>query len=149
MSDAARKAKRIDDLSWSDFAESAIWEFTAGRDETWVRPVRRSTIPRKGSSLQVAADFTLGDRTVIPGFVEITTDEGNQFGLGPFRGFTLFCPGCVLHIQSAQPDPREVRHVVRELGKPWECAFPIRFELRALVDGENEVRTGEIDGDLF
>jgi hypothetical protein len=135
--------------------EYPIWEFAtdeearAEQDETWVRPTPLRTIPSDACSLQVAADFTLADGTSFLGYIDTTTNIKAQFGGGLFGTICVFTENGVTSIPSIEPAPREVRNVMRDLGRTWLKVFPISFVLRVSVEGESRCREGTIDGNAL
>jgi hypothetical protein len=109
-----------------------------GQDETWIRPLERVTIPREAASLSVAADFVTADGTPFVGIVALSADEGMVF-----EGADLLARGAYIYAAHGERTPlRYKTSASSELGKPAAGIYPLRFTLRALLDGEAAARSG-------
>jgi hypothetical protein len=86
----------------------------------------------------VAADFVTADGSAFAGVVSLSTSEGIDF-----KGASLIADGAC--IQAAQGDKTPLRYKTRtasELGKAPAHIYPLRFTLRARLDGEAAARSG-------
>lgn len=117
-------------------------ESIEGRDETWIRPVPMSAVPKDAYSLSVAADFLTNSGRAFAGVIGVTTAEGLEFGHGALlvEGAYLFVP--TAHFFLAQKARAEL---VNALGEAESEIFPLRFTLRVCIEGECVPRTGSID----
>ena len=136
--------KPVEALTREDLDAFSIWEFAddeagdEGQDETWIRPLERATIPREADSLSVAADFMTADGTHFVGIVALSTDEGIAF-----EGAGLLADGAYIYAAHGEKTPlRYKTSTASELGKPSAAIYPLRFTLRALLDGEAAPRSG-------
>lgn len=136
--------KPVEALTHEDLDAFAIWEFATGheedegQDETWIRPLERATIPREADSLSVAADFMTADGTPFVGIVALSTDEGIAF-----EGAGLLADGAYIYAAHGEKTPlRYKTSTASELGKSPAGIYPLRFTLRALLDGEAAPRSG-------
>lgn len=135
--------KPVDTLTSEDLDAFKIWAFAIGeegeaQDETWIRPLERATIPRDAASLSVAADFVMADGTAFVGIVALSTDEGIAF-----EGAGLLAAGAYIYAAHGEKTPlRYKTSASSELGKPAAGIYPLRFTLRALLDGEVAPRSG-------
>jgi hypothetical protein len=136
--------KPVEALTREDLDAFTIWEFALGeegdeeQDETWIRPLERATIPREADSLSVAADFVTADGTLFVGIVALSTDEGIAF-----EGASLLADGAYIYAAHGEKTPlRYKTSTASELGKPPAGIYPLRFTLRALLDGEAAPRSG-------
>jgi hypothetical protein len=144
MDTTLQTRKPVDALTREDLEAFVIWEFAIGeedddeQDETWVRPLERATIPRDASSLSVAADFVTADGTPFIGIVALSTDEGIEFD-----GAGLLAGGAYVYAAHGARTPlRYKTSTASELGKPPTGIYPLRFTLRALLEGEAAPRSG-------
>lgn len=144
MKSALQTRKPIDALTSEDLDACTIWEFAMdeegddGQDETSVRPLDRSTIPGDASSLSVAADFVTADGTQFVGIVGLSTDEGLEIACA-----SLFAGG--IHVYAVHGEKTPLRYktsAASELGKAPSEIYPMRFTLRALLEGEAAPRSG-------
>jgi hypothetical protein len=141
-----RTRKPVSRLTLSDLRSFPVWEFcideegVEGQDETWIRPLARSTIPRKGWSLPVAANFTFKDGSNFKGFVVTTTasDDSDQPGAVLFFGGRQVCVPTKTEFNrnAAKKD------LLKALAREAKAVFPIRFQLQVLVHGEMTLRSG-------
>lgn len=134
--------KPIEALTPEDLDAFAIWEFSMeeddDRDETWVRPLDRSTIPLDASPLSVAADFVTADGTRFAGIVGLSTGGGLKITSG-----SLLAEGA--YVYAGHGEKTSIRYktsAASELGKSPADIYPLRFTLRALLDGESAPRSG-------
>ena len=136
--------KPIDSLTLSDLEVFPIWEFATdeegveGQDETWVRPVAGSEVPKEAVSLSVAADFIAPNGSRYAGIMEVTTAFA-----APFPAASLIVNEQYLYIDGA-PGSRERKRLARRLGGEESEIFPLTYTLRARVVGEAAVRTGQV-----
>jgi len=142
METTLQTRKLIDALTPEDLDAFAIWEFAMeesdSRDETWIRPLDRSTIPLETSSLSVAADFVTADGTRFAGIVGLSTDEGLEIASG-----SLLAGG--VYVYAGHGEKTSIRYktsAASQLGKPPVDIYPLRFTLRALLEGEAAPRSG-------
>ena len=144
METTLQTRKPIDALTSKDLEAFAIWEFAVdeeaddAQDETWIRPLERATIPRDALSLSVAADFVAADGTPFVGIVALSTDEEMAFD-----GAGLLADGAYVYAAHGAKTPlRYKTSAASELGKPPGGIYPLRFTLRALLEGEAAPRSG-------
>lgn len=144
METTLQTRKPIDALTSKDLEAFTIWEFAMDeeaddeQDETWVRPLERATIPRDALSLSVAADFVAADGTPFVGIVAVSTDEEIAFD-----GAGLLADGAYVYAAHGAKTPlRYKTSAASELGKPPGGIYPLRFTLRALLEGEAAPRSG-------
>lgn len=144
METTLQTRKPIDALTSKDLEAFTIWEFAMDeeaddeQDETWVRPLERATIPRDALSLSVAADFVAADGTPFVGIVAVSTDEEIAFD-----GASLLADGAYVYAAHGAKTPlRYKTSAASELGKPPGGIYPLRFTLRALLEGEAAPRSG-------
>lgn len=136
MNPTLQTSKPIDALTPEDLHAFTVWEY--GQDDSWVRPLERSTIPRDTRWLSVAADFVTADGTPFVGIVALSTSDA----IG-FDGASLLTGGAC--IQAAQGEKTPLRYktlTASQLGKPPAHIYPMRFTLRAKLDGEAAARSG-------
>jgi hypothetical protein len=136
MNPTLQTRKPIDTLTAEDLNAFMVWEIA--EDDTWVRPLSSSTIPRDSSSLSVVADFVTADGTSFLGIVALSTSDATRFD-----GASLVTGGAC--IQAAQGEKTPLRYktlTASQLGKPPAHIYPLRFTLRAKVEGEAAVRSG-------
>ena len=144
METTLQTRKPIDALTSEDLEVFAIWEIAMdeeaadAQDETWIRPLERATIPRDALSLSVAADFVAADGTPFVGIVALSTDEEMAFD-----GAGLLADGAYVYAAHGAKTPlRYKTSAASELGKPPGGIYPLRFTLRALLEGEAAPRSG-------
>jgi hypothetical protein len=144
MEASLQTRKPIEALTPEDLDAFTIWEFALDKeedeqqDETWVRPLDRSTIPREASSLSVAADFITADGTRFVGIVGLSTDGGLEIASA-----SLLAEGA--YIYAGHGEKTSIRYktsAASELGMPPRAIYPLRFTLRALLEGESAPRSG-------
>lgn len=146
MNPSLRTRKPVDELQPEDLDAFPIWEFSLDeegvdeQDETWVRPVPRNVIGHDQYSLTVAANFITASGGEILGAVGVTTADGFEFGHG-----VLLYTGRYIFVPSAEfPGAKKERKAVAmALGMQLKQVFPLKFTLRALVEGETVFRQGE------
>jgi hypothetical protein len=126
--------KPAEELTPGDLDAFSIWE----QDEIGIRPLERRTIPREAVSLSVAADFVTVDGTSFVGIVALSTDEGMAFD-----GASLLSGGAYIYAAHGEKTPlRYKTSTASELGKTPADIYPLRFTLRALLEGEAAPRSG-------
>jgi len=136
--------KPIDQLTLEDLRDFPVWEFATdeegveGQDETWVRPVRTSRIPKDAWSLSVASDFVCPNGTRFEGIMDVTTAIHD-----PIPAACLIVAGVYMYVGGA-PGSRERRVLATKLGGAEEDIFPLKYTLRVLVEGESAYRTGDV-----
>ncbi len=120
------------------FEAFPIWEYADdeegndGMDETWVRPVNATMVPRR-SYCQVAADFSTPAGKTFFGFVTVSTLEGKPD----------VCQGVIFYNRKnlfiSNPEAFGFKDSRRELLIGLELtekkAFPMTFTLRTQVTG--------------
>jgi hypothetical protein len=139
METTLQTRKQIDALTSEDLEAHMIWECAMEeQDETWVRPLERATIPRDTAALSVVADFVTADGTSFVGIVALSTNEGIAFD-----GAGLLAGGAYVYAARGERTPlRYKTSTASELGKPPTGIYPLRFTLRAMLDGEAAPRSG-------
>ena len=120
------------------FEAFPIWEYADdeegndGMDETWVRPVNATMVPRR-SYCHVAADFSTPAGKTFFGFVTVSTLEGKPD----------VCQGVIFYNRKnlfiSNPEAFGFKDSRRELLTGLELtekkAFPMTFTLRTQVTG--------------
>jgi len=142
-----RTRKPINTLESKDMVAFPVWEFASdeegveGQDETWVRPVKTKVIPADSYSLSVAAHFITASGKELPGLVGVTTAGAIKLGpavLLPVGKYIVFpFPGD----RNAEA---EFRAAAALLGMSEAEVFPLRYQLKVLVEDESIYRSGEI-----
>jgi hypothetical protein len=131
--------KPVDQLTVDDFVAFPVWEYAddeewiEGRDETWVRPVASSVVP-KHSYTHVAAHLTAACGEQFDGFVTVTTLEGPPD----------VCQGVIFHgheyLFVSNPEAfgfKESRQgLLATLGRTEAEVFPLTFRLRVAVEDD-------------
>lgn len=151
--------KPAHELNLDDLKVFQVWEYcldeegVEGQDETWVRPFIGSTIPADAWSLQVAAEFTLGDGSKFDGFVDVTT--ASMEDLVPVLGEeALSQPDAVIFVEGrhayvptkAVYNYSEAREeLAKVLARDLGAIFPIGYVLAVPVEGEQQPRRGELN----
>jgi hypothetical protein len=146
MNPSLQTRKPVDELQPEDLEAFRIWEFALDeeeieeQDETWVRPVPGNVVGLDLYSLTVAATFRTASGEAISGAVGVTTADEFEFGHG-----VLLHEGKYIFVPSAEfPGAKKERKAVAlALGMPVNQVFPLKFTLRALVEGETIFRHGE------
>ena len=141
-------------LTLADFNQFPIWEYATdeeseeGQDETWVRPVGRKHIPVGEYSQLVAASFTAPGGLSFQGFMVVTT-AGDPFEISPgaIIGRRLYAvlPTISRGEAEAKKYPwslRERKELERLLRLDGHALFPLQYQLRVLIRGEKEKRSG-------
>jgi hypothetical protein len=140
-----RARKPVDQLSLDDFAVFPVWEYAddeewvEGRNETWVRPVASSVVPKR-SYTHVAARFTAACGKQFDGFVTVSTLEGPPD----------VCQGVILHNREYLPvsNPEafgfeESRQgLLATFGMSEAEMFPLSFRLRVAVASDAQYSGG-------
>jgi hypothetical protein len=143
METTLQTRKPIEALTPEDLDNYTIWERAmdeedANQDASWIRPLGRATIPRDTGSLSVAADFVTADGTRFAGIVGLSTGEGLAIASG-----SLLADGA--YVYAAHGEKTSIRYktsTASQLGKSPADIYPLRFTLRALLDGEAAPRSG-------
>jgi hypothetical protein len=133
-------------LALRDLERHPIWEHAISseglpwRDESWVQPVRRRTIPWDAYSLTVAAWLTLRSGERFDGSAYVSTAEGVvdvPMGSVWIGGRWYFIP---------VPGPIEAgarEELAGAVGGKVEEVFPIRWTLKVPIEGEEGLRSEE------
>jgi hypothetical protein len=135
--------KPIVTLQADDLEAYPIWEFCLdeeeleGRDETWIRPLDASAIPKGAYALSVAATLTTASGFEFKGFVAVDTAEGFEVS-----GFALPFPRYCFVTASASD--AEKAAFARIVGVTSMSPFPVRYRVCAMVEGEQTPRVGQI-----
>ena len=142
METTLQTRKPIEALTPADLDSHTIWECAMeaddNRDDTWIRPLASSTIPRDSGALSVAADFVTADGTRFAGIVGLSTGEGIAIASG-----SLLADGA--YVYAAHGEKTSIRYktsTASQLGKSPADIYPLRYTLRALLDGEAAPRSG-------
>ena len=136
--------KPVNHLTLADLERFPIWEFALdeegveGQDETWVRPVESNAIPRDSRSLTVSATFTLANGNIHHGVVGYSAADG----MGSFECGVINSEGVYLFIPHNFPP--ELPSFIASLGADVRGVFPMKYQLKVPVEGERDLRTGEI-----
>lgn len=145
MSATLDTRKPIDSLTVDDLDAFPIWAFAmdeeevVGRDETWVRPVASNTVPLGAYALSVACDFRGPTSHEFEGFVVLSTATAQA---NP-DGVVLLYRGRYLSLSLGTEAGR--RRTADLLDLPIDEVFPLNYEVRVRVDGENEGRRGILE----
>lgn len=133
--------KPVTELNVDDFATFPVWEYAddeegaEDRDETWVRPVDTTIVPKR-SYTHVAADFATACGKQLAGFVTVSTLDGSPEacqGVVFHDGVFLFVsnPGAFGFNESR-------KHLLSALGLSEPEVFPLSFRLKvAMADQPN------------
>lgn len=138
--------KPIDALTHDDLEAFQVWEFaddeegTEEQDETWVRPVDTAVIPQGAYSLSVAARFTTAAGLELVGFIGVSTDDAFEISHASLITSNRYLYLPAVSYADAETDYNEL---AAALEQPLSAVFPLRFELRVLLDGERVFRYGE------
>lgn len=133
-------------LSARDLRRYPIWEYATDseglpwRDETWLRPLQRRTVPWNTYSLTVAATLTIRSGQAFEGDAYVSTVDG-----------TVDVPTGHIRIRDSWyyiPSDNPLESAAREeiagvLGLRVDDVFPIHWQLKVPVEGESVLRTGE------
>ena len=134
METSLQTRKPIDGLTPEDLDAFAIWESSMDQ----VRPLERTTIPRDAGALSIAADFVTADGTRFAGIVGVSTDAGLEIASGG-----LLADGA--YVYAGHGEKTSIRYktsAASQLGMAPADIYPLRFTLRALLDGEAAPRSG-------
>lgn len=137
--------KPVDRLTLADFAAFPVWAYAddeegvEGRDETWVRPVDSSVVP-KGSYTHVAAEFTATCGKRFSGFVTVSTLDGRPD----------VCQGVVVHNgkQRFVSNPEACgfdesrKHLLTAVQLTPAEMFPLSFRLCIPIAGRTKYTGG-------
>lgn len=136
--------KPTDALTPEDLDRFTIWEVAMEpgdehqQDAAWIRPLARATIPRDTGSLSVAADFVTADGTRFAGIVGLSTAASVAIASA-----SLLAGGaCVYAAHGEKSSIRYKTSTASQLGKSPADIYPLRFTLRALLEGEAAPRSG-------
>jgi hypothetical protein len=139
--------KPVEKLTLGDFRAFPVWKYAddeegiEGRDETWVRPVDTTVVP-KLSYTHVAADFTAACGKEFAGFVTVNT----------LNGPPAVRQGVILHKREqlfiSNPEAfrfdESRKHLLGKLGLNEQEVFPLSFRLRVAVAGREKYSGGEL-----
>ena len=137
--------KPVDQLTLADFGAFPVWEYAddeeeiEGRDETWVRPLDTSAVPRE-SYTHVAAEFTAACGKQFAGFVTVSTLDG----------LPDVCQGVIFNdLESLFVSNPEAwgfeesrRHLLTAVQLSEAEMFPLSFRLRVPVAGHGQYTGG-------
>ena len=128
--------KPLDDLSARDFEKHPVWGFDLDlgesipeADETWVRPMTFSKVPRDTDDLFVRAELTLSDGAREPGLLCLRYEKSKPL----IEGLALLNPeyaflglqGDLLD-ESAKKQLREVRpELLKKLPLAYVATLPV------------------------
>ncbi len=135
----------VNRLTLADFRAYPVWEYAndeetlSGRDETWVRPLNVSVVPRR-SYTHVAAEFTTPCGKKYLGSVTVSTLDGTP----------EVCQGAIRHGRSwlfvSNPEnfcfEESRRELIQSLGLSEKEMFPLEFRLQIPVAGHPEYHGG-------
>ena len=142
-----KSRKPIHLLTLADLDAFPVWEYcddeedVPGQDETWVRPLGGSTIPRGRYSLTVASEFKTASGKAFRGFAGVTTVEK----------LPEVCQGVILNGEQSYlfiPNPeasdyaKAKQELAAGLGLAASAVFPISYALSVPLSGEKECRSG-------
>ncbi|MGB9110556.1 MAG: hypothetical protein WCC39_17855 [Telluria sp.] len=136
--------KPAEALTPEDLDMYTVWEMAREdgddrqQDATWIRPLDRSTIPRETGALSVAADFITADGTRFAGMVGLSTAAGVAIASASL----LVDGACVYAAHGEKTSIRYKTSTASQLGKSPADIYPLRFTLRALLEGEAAPRSG-------
>jgi hypothetical protein len=134
MNPSLQTGKPLEALTLEDLAAFAIWKLA----DSSVRPLERATIPRDVAALSVAADFVAADGTPFVGIVGLSTGDAIQV-----EGAGLLTKGVYIYAAHGEKTPlRYKTSTASELGMSPANIYPLRFTLRALLEGEAAPRSG-------
>ncbi len=138
-----------------DLRRYPIWEFTEGKagiddqNGTWIRPVKRTSIPRNARSVIVATQFTPRSGRALHGFLVVTATNGRveiESGAVHWQGFRRL--GFVSRKKTANNGPycalKERKDLVCALDQKDGDVFPVHYRLNAALRGEKAPREGQI-----
>jgi hypothetical protein len=139
----------------NDLRRYPIWQLTEGKagiddqNATWIRPVKRKSIPRNVRSVIVATQFTPRSGRAFHGFLVVTTTNGRveiESGAVHWRGFRRL--GFVSRKKTANDGPycalKERKDLVCALDQKDGDVFPVHYRLNAAILGEKAPREGQI-----
>ena len=132
-----------------------IWEFALdqeaveGQDETWIRPVKRKTVPKNAHSQIVATQFTTHAGKELHGFMVVTTVGGHveiQPGAVFWMGYRSLSGGSKERVAKTRPksSTKDRNELARVLAVGEGEVFPMCYRLKVAVSGEKTLRQGQI-----
>ena len=149
------RRKPIRNIRPRDLRQYPIWEFAfdeerfEGMDDTWIRPVKRKTVPKNAYSQIVAADFTTQAGKELHGVMMVTKADDHmeiQSGRVVRMGYHKL-PAMSKHgtaKKRAKASRKERDELARVLAVEEGEVFPMRYRLKALVSGERTPRESRI-----
>lgn len=144
-----RTRKPCDKLKVADFTAFPIWEFALdeedkpGRDESWVRPVESSFVPKGAYSLLVATTFVTASGKKLNGFMTVSTDT-NQVEIYHAQALGRLKFTSIPEKSRDKWDIEERKKFLKLLGQPESKVYPIQYTLRVMIQGEKTARQGKI-----
>ena len=158
MSATKRTRKPVDQLTIEDLRKYAVWEYSiddeganAEQDETWVKPVSNSTVPRDSYSQIVAANFSAANGSAFCGFMVVTT-AGPKIEITP--GALIGDFGYRVLPQQSRKQALADKHTwviqdrdkfLKSIHASERTTFPMSFKLRVPIQGEKHLRTGSVE----
>jgi len=144
--------KPIDQITVADLVDFPIWEFCLDEedvedmDETWVRPLDATAVPKGAYSLSVAAEFETASGLRVNGLVGVTTAGDVEISQAVllFDGKYLFVPGKHdMRINARRRHDEKLRSAIaKALGT--SPVFPLRYRLSVPIEGEASHREGTV-----
>lgn len=145
MKPSLKTRKLVDQLRVVDLETFPIWEFATdeeeheNQDETWVRPVKATRIPKDAYSLSVFAKFTTPSGAELKGIVGVNTAEGFE----AVHAAVLTDENYVFIPWPAMAGAQKLaRDAAEELGLKAKDLFPLSYRLAVIVDSEASPREG-------
>ena len=148
--------KPVVKLSPGDFDRYPLWTFvyhitSREMDETWVKPVRRRTIPRNSYSILAGARFVTQRARLLYGFMDVTTAKRPvEIATGAIIGRSSY--QVLPTVSSAKAERKGYEWSIRErericaaLREREPAIFPIQYMLCVPIDGESFLRGGWIE----
>ena len=136
--------KPVNQLKLDDLEAFPIWEYAIdeegvrGQDETWVRPVGSTFVPKRLGCFFVAAQFWTNDDQDLFGAAEVYTNDGFEV-----TGAILLFGDKYIPI-SVGGLAEEQEHIARQLSSASAAVFPLRFRLKSLLHRELFLRGGAL-----
>jgi hypothetical protein len=134
--------KPIHRLTLSDLSAFPIWEYALdeedvpGQDETWVRPLCDTAVPKGRWSLSVATDFATASGKSLRGFVGVTTAQHVEIDSAVILAGRRYVIVDSTR-QARRKTASSLELALREL-------FPLHYQLRVLIRGEKTLRSGSV-----
>ena len=145
MQATAATRKPVDQLTGQDFEAFPVWEFAEDeervedRDETWVRPLVSSVVPRRVSPCGVRADLVTADGRTLQGLAWV-----NDFEIAGGAAFVQDAY-CYFNVSDEEVLAADMRaRFLLALGADMASVFPMTYRLAVPFEDEFEARTGQI-----